>query len=132
MTMLTLGEAARLTKLGKTTLARAIKAGRLSASRTDAGSYQIDASELARVYPFPAPGEPGEPAGATVAATGSVVHQTTPDATTDALVATLRERLADMRQDRDHWRGMAERLALPSPAPEPEPMSWWRWLRSTG
>ena len=46
---ISLGEAARLTGLGKTTLARAIKAGRLSATRTDIGSYQID--PLARVYP---------------------------------------------------------------------------------
>jgi hypothetical protein len=36
--------------LGKTTLARAIKAGRLSATWTDLGT-----AELARVYPFPAP-----------------------------------------------------------------------------
>ncbi len=64
--MITLGEAARLTGLGKTTLARAIKAGRLSATRTDTGSYQIDPAELARVYPFTAP---TEATGATVAAT---------------------------------------------------------------
>jgi excisionase family DNA binding protein len=135
MPMLTLGEAARLTGLGKTTLARAIKAGRLSATRTDAGSYEIDPAELARVYPFPAP---TEAAGGTDAATGSPVHHATPgattDATTDALVATLREQLADMRcqrddvrLERDRWRGMAERLALPSPR-----TSLWRWLRSTG
>jgi excisionase family DNA binding protein len=67
MAMVTLGEAARLTGLGKTTLARAIKSGRLSAARTDLGSYQIDPSELARIYPFSAP---TEAAGATVAATG--------------------------------------------------------------
>ena len=47
MAMVTLGEAARLTGLGKTTLARAIKAGRLSATRTDLGSYQIDPSRRA-------------------------------------------------------------------------------------
>jgi excisionase family DNA binding protein len=40
MAMVTLGEAARLTGLGKTTLARAIKAGRLSATRTDLGSFR--------------------------------------------------------------------------------------------
>jgi excisionase family DNA binding protein len=56
--MLTLGQAARLTKLGKTTLARAIKAGRLSATRNDSGTYQIDPAELSRVYPFPAAGKP--------------------------------------------------------------------------
>jgi hypothetical protein len=30
--------------------------------------------------------------------------------TTDTLMATLREQLADMRQDRDHWRGVAEAI----------------------
>ena len=52
MTMLTLGEASRLTGLGKTTIQRSIKAGRLSATRTELGSYQIDAAELDRVYPI--------------------------------------------------------------------------------
>jgi hypothetical protein len=41
-------------------------------------------------------------------------------ATPDALVATLREQLADMRSQRDAWQAQAERLAIvgqPSPAP---------------
>ena len=50
-TTLTLGQAARVTGLSPTTLARAIKAGRLSATRTETGSYSIDAAELARVFP---------------------------------------------------------------------------------
>ena len=48
--MLTLGQAARLAGVGKTTLTRAIKAGRLSATRRDDGSYEIDPAELSRVY----------------------------------------------------------------------------------
>src|SRR5215213_11959580 len=35
---------------GKTTLTHAIKAGRLSASRREDGSYEIDPAELTRVY----------------------------------------------------------------------------------
>lgn len=46
----TLAEAAKVAGLNKSTLFRAIKAGRLSARRLDDGSYRIDASELARVY----------------------------------------------------------------------------------
>jgi hypothetical protein len=53
MAMLTLVEAAR--KTGLTTLARAIKSGRLSVSRKEDGSYEIDPAELARLYPFTAP-----------------------------------------------------------------------------
>ncbi len=48
--MLTLGQAARLTGTSKTTLTRAIKAGRLSASRREDGGYRIDPAELSRVY----------------------------------------------------------------------------------
>ena len=48
--MLSLGQAARLVRTSKTTLKRAIKAGRLSATRRDDGGYQIDPAELARVY----------------------------------------------------------------------------------
>jgi excisionase family DNA binding protein len=126
--MVTLGEAARLTGLGKTTLARAIKAGRLSATRTDAGSYQIDPAELSRVYPFPAP------TGATVAATGPLVrHATgeTPSATValEGQIAGLREvgellrrQLDDVREERDRWRLQAERLALIGAPAQP----WWK------
>ena len=52
-TALSLGQAARLTGLGKTTLARAIRAGRLSATRTETGGYSIEPCELARVFPTP-------------------------------------------------------------------------------
>ena len=48
--LLTLGQAAKLAGKGKTTLTRAIQAGRLSATRREDGSYQIDPSELCRVY----------------------------------------------------------------------------------
>lgn len=146
MAMVTLGEAARLTGLGKTTLARAIKSGRLSAARTDTGSYQIDPAELARVYPFPAP---TVAADATVAATGPLVHHaTTPNATGETPGATaaleaqiaglrevgelLRRQLDDVREDRDRWRGQAERLALAAPVTTPAPAKvsrpWWRRL----
>ncbi len=143
--MVTLGEAARLTGLGKTTLARAIKAGRLSATKTDTGSYQIDPAELARAYPFPAP---AEAAGATVAATGPLVHHATPNATGETPGATaaleaqiaglrevgelLRRQLDDVRDDRDRWRSQAERLALAAPVTTPTPATasrpWWRRL----
>lgn len=46
---LTLREAAGLTGKSKSTLARAIKAGRLSASRSTGGRYVIDPAELGHV-----------------------------------------------------------------------------------
>jgi excisionase family DNA binding protein len=137
MTTLTLGQAARLTGLGKTTLARAIKAGRLSASRTETGSYQIDASELARVYPFPAPGTETDATAETVAATSAAVHQAT--VALEAQIETLRqvgdllrEQLADVKQDRDQWRSQAERLAALTDQRERQQRSWWKRLVTAG
>jgi excisionase family DNA binding protein len=46
----TLGEAAKRTELSKPTIQRAIKSGKLSATRNDDGSYAIDPAELERVY----------------------------------------------------------------------------------
>jgi hypothetical protein len=47
----TLGAAARATGKSKATISRAIKSGRLSALRDDAGGYLIEPAELHRVYP---------------------------------------------------------------------------------
>src|SRR3954464_9102428 len=50
----TLGTAAKATGRGKTTIYRAIKSGKISATRHEDGSYTIDPAELHRVFP-PAP-----------------------------------------------------------------------------
>jgi excisionase family DNA binding protein len=50
--MYSLAQAAKATGKSKPTIARAIKAGRLSATRGEGGNYLIDESELARVYPL--------------------------------------------------------------------------------
>lgn len=46
-----LSEAAKATGKNKTTIQRAIKSGKISASKGDSGSYEIDPSELHRVFP---------------------------------------------------------------------------------
>jgi hypothetical protein len=119
---------------------RAIKAGRISATRDDLGQWVIDPSELVRVFPLLAiPGAtPEQPRSAQ-------------DAMTDMLVTQLQGVIADMRQDRDHWRAAFEReqaahaatqRLLPAPtampveqdatAPEtPRNRSWWPWRRAS-
>jgi hypothetical protein len=52
--MYSLAQAAKAAGKSKPTIARAIKAGKLSATRGEDGSYTIDPSELARVYPLAA------------------------------------------------------------------------------
>src|SRR3954451_12203495 len=66
MAAVTLGEAARLTRLNKSTLSRAVKAGRLSATRRDDGSFFVDGSELERVFPIGA--APDAPAASAASA----------------------------------------------------------------
>jgi hypothetical protein len=158
MPMLTLGQAARLAGVGKTTLTRAIKAGRLSATRREDGGYSIDPSELARVYEIRL--ETHE----TGIGDRPAVHRATPDtrpqdsggdpdvtarlaaleaelAGLKALLGEVRDSREELRRDRDEWREQSARLALMRPAEAPTPVgapvtvsaetprrSWWRRL----
>ncbi len=54
----TITQAADRVGKGRSTIHRAIKAGHLSAHRGVGGTYYVDASELARVFPMPSPGQP--------------------------------------------------------------------------
>ncbi len=126
--VLTLGQAAKLAGTSKTTLTRAIRAGRLSATRRDDGGYAIDPAELCRVYTVtPTTPETG-------AATGRVVHQATPAgdptvtarlAALDAEVRGLRDLLTEVRQSRDSWQQQAERATLALTDQRP---TFWRRL----
>jgi excisionase family DNA binding protein len=157
--MLTLGEASRVCGVPKSTVSRAIKSGRMSATRNDTGGYAIDPAELHRVYPF----RPAEPAAtpATGSPTGSAVHHATPRdssdldgatppdhevalrlATAEAELRGLRDMVEELRRARDDWQAQAQRLALtaPIPAAAPSPArvvpavpiarpGWWPWRR---
>jgi excisionase family DNA binding protein len=132
--MITLGEAARQCGVAKGTISKAIKSGKLSATRNEDTSWSIDAAELHRYVEAnrhrfrPETFKPDRPET---------------DPATDALVSELRSVIADLRQDRDHWREQAQRLALLAPKPVEHPpatpvehegngfMRAWRWMRST-
>ena len=130
--------AAAATGVNRSTILRAIKAGRISAQRDETNGWQIDPAELHRVFP-------PLPSGATTA--------TQLGATTDALVAELRAVIADLRRDRDAWREAFENaqrllprptqpdaIAMPglsnTPPATTEQLSRfrraWRWMRATG
>lgn len=49
--MYTLGQAAKATGLSKSWLSKAISSGKISAQKQENGSFQIDPSELHRVFP---------------------------------------------------------------------------------
>lgn len=121
---LSLGQAARLAGRGKTTLTRAIQAGRLSATRHENGAYEIDLAELARVY------ELHHETPETVSRDRHAVHHATPTETVTRdpetvarlaeletevrmlkeLLAEVRHHRDELRSERDDWRSRAERL----------------------
>ena len=53
--MLSLSEAAKTTGVSKSTIWRACKTGRISATKNDYGGYRIEPAELFRVFPPAAP-----------------------------------------------------------------------------
>lgn len=124
----TLGEAAKATGKSKATISKAIKTGRISALKDDTGAFQIDPSELHRVYTLTVSNEqietPREP-------------QVNP--TNDGLVRELQARLeatherladkeaviSDLREDRDKWRQQATALLADH---RPKPGFWARLM----
>lgn len=110
-----LASAAAATGVAKSSVLRAIKGGRISATRDDAGRWHVEPVELFKIFP---PLPPTQPA----------THQHgAPDRVTQLLeeqVAELRTMLADMRRreddlqrDRDHWRTAFESAQRLLPAP---------------
>lgn len=107
----TLGQAAKAVGKAKGTIKNAIDKGRISASKNEAGEYQIDPSELHRVYPLTT--EQSKMNAVTPPATPPL-HSTEIKALEDK-VRMLETALDDARQDRDEWRKQAQQLALAPP-----------------
>jgi hypothetical protein len=126
MTMHTLGAAAKATGLAKSTIYRAIKAGRISASRTETGDWAIDPSELHRVF---APVATGDAVAVERDATPDTVRRDAEITNLRELGALLRSQLDDTRRDRDAWRDQAQaaqRLLTDARTPPTPPRRWWR------
>lgn len=133
---LTIGEAAQQTGKSKSTLSRAIKQGKISASRNDDGSFSIEPAELFRVY------KRAYDATAETAKNTKNDAPRNPIATPekDIEIATLRaelhaardkiddlKRQADeIREDRDQWRQQANRLLAAPPNTEQKKGFWDR------
>ena len=105
--MLSLSEAAIAAGIAKSTIWRAVKAGRISASRTVTGTYQVDPAELFRVFPaIPKNTEMKHPAPATE--TGAVAALEGQVSVLKEMSSLLKDQLEDVRKDRDAWRIQAE------------------------
>jgi len=116
MPFLTLSQAAKATSKSKSTLNRAIKSGRLSATRNVDGTFAIDPSELSRAFPQNDPERAPlvhyEP---TLERLG--MEESSRIAMLEKLLEREREALArerevsaDLKEDRDRWRIQATGL----------------------
>ena len=84
--------------LTKQSVMKAIRSGRLSATRDAKGEWQIEPVELFRVWPA-VNQDTGKVAPEVYAGNHPVA---------DDIVAILKAQLDDIRADRDHWREAAE------------------------
>lgn len=135
---LTIGEAAQQTGKSKSTLSRAIKQGKISASRNDDGSFSIAESELFRVYKRVWSATVEAVPNATLDA--NATRNATPEkdieiATLRAELHAAREKIDDLKQmadeireDRDNWRQQANRL-LAAPQQQEKKKGFWDRLR---
>ncbi|WP_374309954.1 helix-turn-helix domain-containing protein [Methylocella sp.] len=138
----TLGTAAQATGVSKTSIHRAIRNGRISAVKGEAGDWRIEPAELHRVYPPVTVAEPVAPGKTEQSVTPGGTDSNALAAQLDGLKALLAEkdrRIGDLETDRDRWARQAERLALThqpvvTPAPvtpptvSPVPSLWSRIL----
>ena len=125
--MYTLGQAAKATGKAKVTLARAIKSGRISANRSEDGSYSIDPAELARVFPLT-----GDSTGTMkqlVPPDGAGAYPAISPGEVEGLRALLAEREVTIRDLRSRLdREVEERRHLIALLTDRRP--WWRrWFR---
>lgn len=125
MPELSLSQAAKLTGKSKSTINRAIKTGKLSATRHDDGSYSIDAAELSRAFNM----EPdnssrrsdAEPEGTRLLERIEAL---------ESMLSREREISADLKEDRDRWRQQATAL-LTDQRPTVAASKWWSWRRKS-
>lgn len=106
MEKLSLNKAAKEASVAKSTLLEALNSGRMSAGKNDKGHWQIDPSELFRVFPKTGSSEHGEPKPTP---SGSL-QKTTENGALEVEVKMLREMLEEARADRDSWKDQAQKI----------------------
>src|SRR3954447_2364867 len=144
----TLTQAAEAAKVQRSTVFKWIKAGKVSATKVDDGTFRIDPAELHR---FLGSISKDMPPLAT-----SKQMDTGRDTATDTLLELVslrsqveklqhvveieRERSRELREEREAWKRQAERLALPATretAPQPQETArpqrhgWWPFRRAS-
>ena len=127
----TLGQAAKQLGIGKATLSRYIRQGKLSAAKQGDGSYRIDVAELDRVWGIMRP--PMEQISERI---DTPLETRVLQREIELLRETLGQKdkdILDMMNERDRWARMAESLQeekqklLTDDRPVSKP-GFWSWL----
>ena len=112
----TAGQAAKATGVATSTITRALKTGKISGESQKSGGWLIDPTELHRVFP---------PVATQESRNSPTLGSATPEFDSrnrdlPQLLEVLQEQIADLKNDRDHWREEAQALRrlLPAPAPD--------------
>jgi hypothetical protein len=131
--MLTLAEAAKETGLTKPAIFKAIKSGKISASKDERGQWMIDPAELFRVYDPASKKETVEPQTANLSLLLKLQELESKLEVTDQRLLDKDREIDDLRTQRDQWRTQAEhitRLLTDGRAHEKQKKSGiWAWLR---
>lgn len=130
---MTLTEAAKWAGVTRPTIFKALKSGKLSGQKDDAGEWRIDPAELERVYQ---PGKQGNVSGNSRLSVPDIAEAV---AAKDREIALLQDALADARTQRDRamelaasqTRLLTHQQEQKAPA-VPHMRSWLGWLRRPG
>jgi hypothetical protein len=136
----TLGQAAKAVGKNRTTILRAIKAGKLSATHDDAtGSWLIEPAELHRLYP-PADAHASAPPGAahsrSSGASGAIRELHARLADKDTVIGSLERTVDDLRrrldieaEERRRLTAVLSDMRAATPPPAAAARRWWPWGR---
>ncbi len=113
-----LSDAAKATGKNRTTIQRAIKSGKISASKNENGAYEIAPAELHRIFPAiaqrsaqqPNETDSNSPQRADATSETLRIRLEMLEKERDRERAQLEETIADLREDRDRWRQQATTL----------------------
>lgn len=136
-----LSDAAKATGKNKTTIQRAIKNGKISAAKAESGAYEIDPSELHRVFPLATAQPDAQRVHSNDAQQPSValenkdlerISQLEKElAVAQSRGISLEEQRQQMSETIEDLRGRLDRsedrVTALLAAPAPKRRSWWPW-----
>lgn len=128
--MISLADAADLVGISKSTMLRNIKKGKVSAFKNENGGFEIDESELHRVWPDAAK-------STSLKHQDDTIHQV--DARYELEIFKLKleldaakekslkltDEITDAKKERDEWRKQAQQLLLTKSSNNSESKSFW-------